>query len=677
MQLSSRPSWRFLLATVVLVPLAVGVVPLTGAPVTLNVFVQAKLIVLCLMLALALGSWAFINLREGTLFSGRALIPLGAFVLVAGISTATALSPRLAFFGDFEQGVGLLVVLLCALTAFLATQLVRNEALLGELTSAVILTATAVAVIGLLQQLQLFDVVLGPYARQLPEWILQRGYGTIGNPDTYSAYVVLPTLLALHRLRRAVTTNDRILWGASVAAMLITLVMAQTRAPLVGLVVGGFVYVLGESRSPRKPTPASAASKAGTRISSRVVLALVLVAVAAGVVATMTLGTALDFGERFGSVQTLLSLGGRLPLWTSAVEIAANHPLLGVGPDSFRLGWYPVREVAHLANGAGLVITDPHNVPLLIVATMGIAGLLASVYLVVSAVITGFRMISTARAAGRHGSDYDAWLYGTIALSVTLLASMLTSVLTFMLFLGLGVLVAPALSSKELPNKSPRTALHIGSVLAAASMLVFAILTAVAQATATGASTDDAQLAADRAARSASLAPWDTEVRRLRHQTMLQATLEDVFTGEPDGPSRVKTAEDVLAGAASAEPYEYLHPYHSALLLIGSGQELAAEYTVRGIEAGLRGLDLYPNSLELRTGIASGYLQLGDPQQAERVLQDIWAADPAYPQSGLTYAEALLAHGRRDEALVVLSVLQERFPDNPTVADLASRAFTN
>jgi len=91
-------------------------------------------------------------------------------------------------------------------------------------------------VVGLLQQLASFDI-LGLGSRLLAttgndgaslEWMLRRGYGTIGNADTYAAYLVLPALLAVRRLSTARTNKDRMVWGASLALMLATLAVAQT-----------------------------------------------------------------------------------------------------------------------------------------------------------------------------------------------------------------------------------------------------------------------------------------------------------------------------------------------------------------------------------------------------------------------------------------------------------------
>lgn len=676
MQLSPRLPWRFLLATVVAVPLAVGVIPVSGTPLTLNMFVSAKVIVLSVLLALALGSWAIASLGRDTLFLGRPLIPLGVFLAVAAVAAVTALSPRIAVFGDFEQGVGLLVVALCALGALLIVQQVRDVAHLTQLTSVVIFTATGVAVVGLLQQIAGFDV-LGIAGGGLPEWILQRGYGTVGNADTYSAYLVLPALLAVDRLRSAATQRDRMVWGAAVIAILMSCVMAQTRAPLAGLIVGGAAYGLGELRRHRRQAPRKTKAGSGAPTSSRAILVMIATAIVIGVVATSTFGTALDLGERFGSLESLLSLGGRLPLWTSAVEITSEYPLLGVGPDSFRLGWYPVRDIEHLAGGVGLVITDPHSVPLLFAATMGVTGLLAGAYLIVSAIVTGFASLARADAEGRSSSDYGAWLCGTIALSVTLLATLLTSLLLFMMFAALGVLIAPALRRAEQISKATVTSLRTFSLAASAALLVFGLLGASAHLIAVGARTEDTVLNAERASRAATLAPWDAGLRNLRDESIIQAALEAAFTGRPDATTTVDRAIEDLAAAAAAEPHDYRHRYRVALLLIGSGQVLGADYTERGIEAGLEAMTLYPMSVELRTGVASGFLQLNEPGKAEVLLSDLWDADPNYLAGGLTYAEALLAQEEVEAARSVVETLNQRFPDSSAVAELQQRIQTD
>ena len=340
MRLSTRTPWYCLLGAVVLVPLVVGVMPLSGLRLTLNVFVQAKLIVLCIALALTLASWALTALREKTLYTGRALIPLGAFVVVVALTAAMAIDPRMAVFGDSEQGVGALVFLLCALLAYLTTQLVRNERTLAELTDAVIFTATAIALIGLVQQLAGQDpLAVVPWGSP-STYLMWRGFGTIGNPDTYAAYLVLPGLLAVARVVRATDRNDRVKWGLCGFIVVMSLVIAQTRGPILGLVAGGLVYAIlarirtkKASASKRKPT-------SGASMSPWAIAALLAAAVGAGLLLLAVLdptGAWRDFVVRFTSPQSLLALGGRLPLWSSALQILSAIRSSASGP--IRSAW--------------------------------------------------------------------------------------------------------------------------------------------------------------------------------------------------------------------------------------------------------------------------------------------------------------------------------------------------
>jgi len=669
---SPRVPWYCLLSAVILVPLVVGVIPFTGVLATLNAFVVPKLIVLCLAVGLSLGSWALVRGRKGVVYAGRGLVPLGVFVAAAGLSTVFALDPRLAFFGDLEQGVGLLVMLLCALTCFLTTQLVRDEAHLAVLTSAVVLTATGVAVIGLLQQILGLDV-LGIGGDLSFEWIMQRGYGTIGNADTYAAYLVLPAFLALHRFRFA-AKSERNRWAACLALIVTSLVMAQTRAPIVGSVMGLAVSAFSERRMARNARGASNKRAGASPTSTKVTATIVLVSVGIGVFAAALLASASSVAARFGSLESLLSLGGRIPLWSSAVRISASHPLLGVGPDSFRLGWYPVRQVSHVAGGAGLIITDPHSVPLLIASTMGAAGLIAAAYLVVATAVAGFHTSSNARTSLGRSADYDAWLYGAVALLVTLLASLLTSVLLFMLFVAIGVLVAPALKESTFATRPlPSLVVGAGSVVAAGMLITYAFLTGAAHLIAGGARTNDVALAQRRAASAYSLARWDTTLRNLRYETMVQAALDSTFNDSSDAATQVGAAAEALALARRREPLDYLLHYKQAVLLIGAGQRLGASFTSRGIEAGSDGLALYPASVELRTGMASAHLALDEPDRASDLLRDYWDADPQYLPAGLTYANALIAQREHGLARQVLGVLEERFPDDASLTELHNR----
>ena len=461
--------------------------------------------------------------------------------------------------------------------------------------------------------------------------------------------------------------------------ILISEVATQTRGPFLALMVALVLYLVAE-RVIARSTAASGAKRETSAPNSSAAGLVVLAGIVAGVLVAavfaqrMEAAVRRDFLARFGSIASLTSLGGRLPLWASALKIAARHPFFGVGPDSFRLGWYGVRDIPHLAQGAGLVITDPHSVPLLILATMGAAGLLAAAYFALDALIGAVRVLRGAATSRGVSAEYLAWFVGAVALLLTFLASLLTSVLLLMLFLALGVLIAPRLTSVSLAEmpRAAVVALRATAIAIAVALLAFALVATPAQMLAAEAKrAGDADDAASVAARAASIAPWDTAIRLLKYETQVQAALSHVFTNQTDAAAVVKTAEDALARARRTEPHEYMYPYRSAVLLIGSGQQLGDTYTQPGIDAGLAGLKIYPYSLELRTGIATGYLQLAEPAKAKAILADVWDADPAYIQSGIVYVGALVALGENAEARSAVNVLRARFPGDSRVSNLA------
>jgi hypothetical protein len=409
-----------------------------------------------------------------------------------------------------------------------------------------------------------------------------------------------------------------------------------------------------------------------------VAAAILGISLVIGLLAVIALSSATSFSQRFGSLEGVVSLGGRTALWRSAYEIAAEHPLLGIGPDSFRLGWYPIRPISHLAAGTGLVITDPHSAPLMIAATMGVAGLIAALFLLGATLVAGFRTASDASQRRGSAGDYGAWLWGAIALSVALLVSLTNIVLTFMLFVALGVLTVPRLQPIEglKPGSAWARSLQILALLAALALLWYGLAMSASQVVAGGARSEDALANRTRASQAAALAPWDSGIRSLKYDTAVNAALSSVFGGETNAGATVEDVESQLVTASRREPFEYLHLYRQALLLVASGERLGDELTVRGIRAGLSGLDIYPNSLELRTGMATGYLQLGRAPEAEAILQDIWSADPNYPQSGIVYVQSLLEQDKTDQARAAVLVLFERFPDDAAVGVLNAQTWT-
>jgi len=90
------------------------------------------------------------------------------------------------------------------------------------------------------------------------------------------------------------------------------------------------------------------------------------------------------------------SLNERLLLWKTALAIAQEHPLTGTGINQFRK--YAAEKILPLVDSSGLKVTlgHAHSNPLQILATMGVVGFLAFLWLWIEIFREGFRLLRRA-----------------------------------------------------------------------------------------------------------------------------------------------------------------------------------------------------------------------------------------------------------------------------------------
>jgi O-antigen ligase len=87
---------------------------------------------------------------------------------------------------------------------------------------------------------------------------------------------------------------------------------------------------------------------------------------------------------------TETSLGYRADMWKTAYEVWREHPLLGAGPDGFRIAWHgrPLSQEAQ-------AFVEPHNAFLFYASSYGVAGLAALLWLYAALLWTGWRTRQT------------------------------------------------------------------------------------------------------------------------------------------------------------------------------------------------------------------------------------------------------------------------------------------
>ena len=89
---------------------------------------------------------------------------------------------------------------------------------------------------------------------------------------------------------------------------------------------------------------------------------------------------------------------GRLDIWTVALRIAVQHPLLGVGPGAFESAYLQYRD----ANQTFMIALQAHNIPLHILATLGVAGFMTHAWLAVALTMAAWRLWRTDQDCGQQ-----------------------------------------------------------------------------------------------------------------------------------------------------------------------------------------------------------------------------------------------------------------------------------
>jgi O-antigen ligase len=649
--IAERIAWYCLLAIPVAVPLAVGHAPFTGGnPFLYDPFVVPKLAALGTLVGVGLMSlatgWAMGSVPLRTVPRKWLIL---AFFILAAVATAVALHPLSAIFGGSAQRVGLLAFSLAGGTFLLASQLVVGKQRMTELARSVMAGGALVAAIGLVQAMG-YD----PVGVQIAElWMIGRGTSTIGNSDWTGTYLVLPTVLAAGLALAERSRALRILASACFAALALGLLLTLTRgawlATLVGVATLGFAFW-----------------RSGSRLSKS---SLWAIAAALGILAT---GVAVKFSAiapRFLDLSKGIdkASGGRIVPWKEALAVIGQHPLFGVGPDSFRLGWFPIRTLASLSTGASGVAEDPHNTILLLAATVGVPAMLVAAATPLAGLISGARD-AFPRGAQSDRLIYSSWWAALLAVCVALMFSLNTIVIMALVALAIAVVAAPASRALKTANWIQWTLAGLAVALAV-PLIAFPAMSLGSDYQMAQAMTGDTALSSQRAI---DIAPWNYAARNQHAFALSAAAINALKNKSSDAQALFETADAASAQLIAWNPYEHDSYLLRASLLTDAGAYLGQSTLNSAIDAADKGLTVQPNSLPLRMVKVDALSQLGRWQEVVDTLTGIWDADPAYALPGTAYAEALVRIGRTTEAGAVIKELRSRFSADPAVmADIA------
>src|SRR5256886_929089 len=295
-------------------------------------------------------------------------IPLAILVASALVSTVFAVNRNLSLFGSYGRYEGFLTIVLYALLYWLAVQSLDGPKDATIVLRGLLGAGFVVAVLSLLQVA--FGSLNAPGAAETGFSFggVLRGYGTFGNPNALGAFLAILLPVAVWEFLAARSASARWLSANVTLVLALGLLVTFSRSAWLGAGIGVVTVLFVAAPPPIRwatlvlPIVALVVIVGATR-SANPTTAPNVIQAAAGRVSTLP-----------GLVPPASTGAFRLRVWEDSLALIASRPVIGPGPDSFRLV-YPRFPTGNWAPGA--IIDRPHMELLGIAATQGLVGVAA------------------------------------------------------------------------------------------------------------------------------------------------------------------------------------------------------------------------------------------------------------------------------------------------------------
>ncbi|MBA7560543.1 hypothetical protein ES708_02169 [subsurface metagenome] len=356
---------------------------------TLNIIIESCLISLVIFTPLALGTtqpWSIFILRitvvvallawllkllssksysRFTIHDSPLFLPILIFLSVAVISTITSSYKWIS--------LNILTNLfIYAAVYFLIVKNLKSKAQIKRLITAILFTSLILGIYGLLQY---FNVLRLTSSVTIPSRVSSTYY----NSNHYGGYLALLTPIPVALFLFSRLSWKTLLFAALSVLLIINLALSYSWGS-VAFGVGVIFLIIMRVRLSKKRILATAIA-----IGVLAFFALLGALVMLGPTAQLPQSTWAVRYSRMADIANV-SLFGRLFMYRKTIPLVLDHPLLGTGPGTFIYAFTPYRppDLSLLWNYA-------HNDYLQIASEMGLIGLAAFLFFVITALTKGFK----------------------------------------------------------------------------------------------------------------------------------------------------------------------------------------------------------------------------------------------------------------------------------------------
>ncbi|MFA5844714.1 MAG: O-antigen ligase family protein [Coriobacteriia bacterium] len=315
-------------------------------------------------LMIAAGLWAFAWSSRAVRLPDTLRLRTALFLVAAVTVVSAALStgPGLAFTWGAEGNMLSAPAWLAMMLIFLVTGgLALGDRRVMDLLAIGTVLASAAAVWGI------SDVVQG----KLPSSVF-------GNGNYLGPVLLLFLPVAVHRARTDKESGSRIAWIAAAVVLVVGAIASdsQTAQAVLAVEIVALGLLTWRYSGWRKPS---------VRTGRRLAIAAVAIALVAGVWGLASPDPlASTLRHSVTRAPTTLT---RVEFWKVAWSVFRDHPVLGVGPDGLPLASQKYLSLRTMELEAGgytgsvLLLRDPHDLPMLVLAELGVVGFAALVWL--------------------------------------------------------------------------------------------------------------------------------------------------------------------------------------------------------------------------------------------------------------------------------------------------------
>lgn len=638
---------------------------------TNDVFEIVKVSVLRILTCVAVGAWAWNLLRKGGRIRHTPIDWLIlAFVIWVAISTATSVHWPTALLGKPSRYEGLLTFVNYAVLYFLVLQLADRSSRVRSLARSLFWSSVVVAVFGLLQYLGV----------QHPGWVPlgfepNRAFSTYGNPNFLGGFLIFSVTVALGLALLERRRVWRLLYWAGFGLNGLALIATFTR----GAWIGGFVSLVLLSVIAWRQRPAM------QRIDW--IPAGASLAVGLGIIirSLSSSSEVLNFARRIGSIFQFSSGSGqsRMEIWRSAFAAIADRPILGSGPDTFRLVFHRFKTAEYVRiKGGSSGADNAHNYLLHLASGVGFPGLLLFAAVFVWAAVRSFTTIFK-RSDDPFRLMLGAFWAASAGYLIHLFFGLSLPGTSFLVWTALAIVLVPTARSIGVKVARWGTVAGVAVIVIVAAGVAYQGVVLAADHSYSKSQT--ASLAGEQtqeALRATELNPLNADYRQglglaylAEMRAYLQAGAEAQQKGEDTTPYEKQVVRSFLdAKSALEKAIDFTPPEYDNYVILASlynlaGEAMDADLYQDAIQVAERGLQIMPLGTSIRVQLAHSLVATGRMPEAVEALEYCVQIDPTGGEAAAYLAGIYQQQGDPDKALELLRSVEALAPGQPGIAD--------